>query len=110
MTTGPTLAEAKPTSGTLYSYVQASEELVMDSQFDVVSWFSMEAGDAMAETEMAAIIAGDSVNKPSALLKVAPEAAADGTHGWRFPLPRRRLSFGPRRWPVREAGGHDLSP
>ena len=75
----PTLSNAKPTFGTLYSYVEASEELVMDSEFDIGNWFSMEAGDAMGEAEMAAIVDGDGTNKPSGLLRVAPEAGADGT-------------------------------
>lgn len=75
----PTLTNASPTFGTLYSYVEASEELVMDSQFDIGNWFSMEAGDAMGEAEMAAIVDGNGTNKPSGLLRVAPEAGADGT-------------------------------
>jgi HK97 family phage major capsid protein len=78
-TAEPTLSAPKPTFGTLYSYVEASEELVMDSQFDVASWFSMEAGDAMGEAEAVAIVSGDGANKPSGLLRVAPAAGADGT-------------------------------
>lgn len=77
-TTEPTLISPKPTFGTLYALVEATEELTMDSAFDVASWFSMEAGDKMAEAEMAAIVSGDGVNKPTGLLHVAPEAGADG--------------------------------
>lgn len=78
-TTEPTLIAPKPTFGTLYALVEATEELVMDSAFDVASWFSMEAGDKMAEAEMAAIVSGDGVNKPTGLLNVAPESGADGS-------------------------------
>lgn len=78
-TAEPTLVAPKPTFGTLYSYVEASEELVMDSAFDIAAWFTDEAGDAMGAAEMTAIISGDGNNKPSGLLKVAPEAVADGS-------------------------------
>ncbi|MFN4160114.1 MAG: phage major capsid protein [Gemmobacter sp.] len=78
-TAEPTISNAKPTFGMLYSYVEASEELVMDSEFDIANWFGMEAGDAMGEAEMAAIISGNGTDKPSGLLRVAPEAAVDGS-------------------------------
>lgn len=74
-----TLANAKPTFGTLYSYVEASEELVMDSAFDIGTWFAEEAGDKMGEVEMTSIISGDGTDKPSGLLRVAPTTGADGS-------------------------------
>lgn len=74
-----TLMALKPTFGTLYSFVQASEELVADSQFDIGAWFAMEAGNAMGEAEMAAIVSGNGTDKPSGLLRYAPETAADGS-------------------------------
>jgi HK97 family phage major capsid protein len=74
-----TLANAKPTFGTLYSYVRASEELVMDSSFDIANWFSEEAGDAMGAAEMTAIITGNGTNKPTGLLNSAPTTGADGS-------------------------------
>lgn len=78
-TTEATLVNAKPTFGTLYSYVEASEELVMDSAFDVGMWFAEEAGDAMGEVEMTAIISGNGTDKPTGLLNSAPTTGADGT-------------------------------
>lgn len=51
----------------------------MDSAFDIGGWFASEAGNKMGEAEMAAIIAGDGVDKLSGLLRVAPTAGADGT-------------------------------
>ncbi len=74
-----TLSSAKPTFGTLYSYVEATEELVMDSAFDIGQWFAMEAGNAMGEAEMASIISGSGVDRPSGLLLTAPTTGADGT-------------------------------
>lgn len=74
-----TLANAKPTFGSLYSYVEATEELVMDSFFDIGSWFAFEAGNAMGEAEMASIISGSGVDRPSGLLLTPPTNGADGT-------------------------------
>ena len=75
----PTLIAPKPTFGTNYALVSASEELVMDSVFDLASWFTTEAGAALGEAEAAAIISGNGTNKPTGILHVAPEAAADGS-------------------------------
>lgn len=74
-----TLANSKPTFGTLYSYVNATEELVMDATFDIGNWFSLEAGDAMGAAEMTAIITGNGTNKPTGLLNSAPTTGADGS-------------------------------
>lgn len=73
-----TLTNVKPTFGTLYSLVGASEELMMDSVFDVASWFIGEAGDRMAEAEATAIVSGNGSDKPTGLLNVAPQSGADG--------------------------------
>jgi HK97 family phage major capsid protein len=78
-TTEATIANAKPTFGTLYSYVTASEELVMDSAFDIAEWFTAEAGDAMGAVEMTAIVSGNGTDKPTGLLNAAPTTGADGT-------------------------------
>lgn len=78
-TTEATLSNAKPTFGTLYSYVEASEELIMDSAFDIGGWFATEAGDAMGTAEMTAIITGNGVDKPTGLLNAVPTTGADGT-------------------------------
>jgi len=78
-TTEATLANAKPTFGTLYAFVEASEELVMDSAFDIGGWFATEAGDAMGTAEMTAIITGNGTDKPTGLQNTAPTTGADGT-------------------------------
>lgn len=74
-----TLSNAKPTFGTLYSYVEATEELVMDAVFDIGTWFAGEAGGKMGEAEMAAIITGNGTDRPTGLLNAAPTTGADGT-------------------------------
>lgn len=74
-----TLLSAKPTFGTLYALVEASEELVMDSAFDIAAWFTAEAADKMAEAEATAIVSGNGTNKPTGLLHVAPQSGADGS-------------------------------
>jgi HK97 family phage major capsid protein len=78
-TTEPTLIAPKPTFGTLYALVEASEELVMDSAFDIASWFAMEAGDAMAVAEATAMVTGDGSNKPTGLINTDPVSTADGS-------------------------------
>jgi HK97 family phage major capsid protein len=78
-TTEPTLIAPKPTFGTVYALLEATEELVMDSAFDVASWFAMEAADKMSEAEAEAIVSGDGTNKPTGLLDTAPVETADGS-------------------------------
>lgn len=77
-TTEATLTNVKPTFGTLYALVTASEELVMDSAFNIADWFIGEAGDRMAEAEATAIVTGNGTDKPTGLLNVAPQNGADG--------------------------------
>ena len=78
-TAEPTLAEKAPTFGTAYANVIVTEELAMDAVVDVVDWFSFEAGRAMGEAEMTAIVSGNGTNRPTGLLNTAPESAADGS-------------------------------
>ena len=78
-TTEPTLAGKIPTFGVCYSYVKLTEEMAQDAILDVGDWFTREAGAALGEAEMIAIISGDGSSKPSGLLNVAPEAGADGS-------------------------------
>jgi len=53
--------------------------MAQDAILDVGDWFTREAGAALGEAEMIAIISGDGSSKPSGLLNVAPEAGADGS-------------------------------
>ncbi|WP_137700022.1 phage major capsid protein [Marimonas lutisalis] len=78
-TTEPTLASKTPTFGTSYAYVSASEELVADGLIDIAQWFTEEAGRALGDAEMTAIISGNGTDKPTGLLNTAPESGADGS-------------------------------
>jgi HK97 family phage major capsid protein len=78
-TTEPTLSGPKPTFGTLYALVEATEELVTDAAFDVAGWFTAEAGAALGEAEAIAMVAGNGSAKPTGILNTAPEAGADGS-------------------------------
>jgi len=76
-TAEPTLRGSKPTFGTIYSYVEATEELVADAAFDVAGWFTEAVGDEIARAEAVAFVDADGTNKPTGLLDTAPESAAD---------------------------------
>ncbi|MCV2871587.1 phage major capsid protein [Defluviimonas sp. WL0050] len=78
-TTEPTLASKVPTFGSAYALVSMTEELAQDSAIDIAQWFADEAGRAMGEAEMAAIISGNGTDKPTGLFNVAPESGADGS-------------------------------
>lgn len=78
-TTEPTLTGPKPTFGTLYALVEATEELVTDAAFNVAEWFTMEAGAALGEAEAIAMVSGNGSAKPTGILNTAPEAGADGS-------------------------------
>lgn len=75
----PNLVSKAPTFGTSYAYIMASEELMADAAIDIGQWFQEEAGRALGEAEMTAIVSGNGTNKPSGLLKVSPESGADGS-------------------------------
>lgn len=78
-TTEPTLAGPKPTFGTVFALVEATEELVSDSAFNVQEWFTMEAGAALGEAESIAMISGNGSAKPTGILNTGPESGADGS-------------------------------
>ncbi|WP_068111277.1 phage major capsid protein [Tropicimonas marinistellae] len=78
-TTEPTLASKVPTFGTCYSYVSLTEELASDAMLDIGDWFAEEAGKALGEAELTAIVSGDGDDKPTGLLDTAPESGADGS-------------------------------
>lgn len=76
-TSEPTLIERKPTVGTVYSYIAASEELISDSAFSVSEWFVEAVADELTKAEGAAFLSGNGTNRPSGILNTAPESAGD---------------------------------
>jgi len=68
---GPTF-DRKTISAHKLTYLNsASEELVHDSAFDVLSLVAEDFADVMGETEEAAFLTGDGVNKPTGLITQA---------------------------------------
>ncbi|MBF9029874.1 phage major capsid protein [Rhodobacterales bacterium HKCCE3408] len=75
----PTFIERKPTFGTVYSYVTATEELLGDSAFDVQGWLTRSVGDELALAIGTSLIAGNGSNKPTGILNTAPVADLDAS-------------------------------
>lgn len=79
-TTEPTLDNRAPTYGTVYAYVEATEELLLDSAVDVGQWFMDAAVQQIAQAEGAAFVSGDGSNKPTGFLAgPTPVTTGDAT-------------------------------
>lgn len=76
-TTTPKLAEVRPSFGTLYAYVSASEEAVNDLQFDVAGWLVESIVEEFARAEGAAVIAGTGTDQPRGFLTTTPVSTGD---------------------------------
>lgn len=79
----PNLAEVAPTMGTASAKPQASEESLDDLFFDVESWLTMSAAEAIAQGEGAAFVSGDGTNKPTGFLAgPTPVTTADASRAF----------------------------
>ena len=78
-TNTPQLAEVKPTFGTLYAYVSASEESLNDLFFDVAGWLVENISEEFAQAEGLAIVGGNGTNRPTGFLSADKVLTADGT-------------------------------
>lgn len=67
-TTEPTVDLRAPTYGTVLGYVEATEELLLDSAIDIRSWFTNACAQQIAQAEGASFIAGNGTNKPTGFL------------------------------------------
>jgi HK97 family phage major capsid protein len=77
-TNTPDLAEVAPTFGMASAKPQASEESLDDLFFDVESWLTMSAAEAIAQGEGAAFVSGNGTNKPTGFLAgPAPVTTSD---------------------------------
>lgn len=82
-TNTPDLAEVAPTFGMASAKPQASEESLDDLFFDVESWLTMSAADAIAQGEGAAFVSGNGTKKPTGFLAgPAPVATADSARAF----------------------------
>lgn len=79
-TTEPTVDLRAPTYGTVFGYVEATEELLLDSAIDIRSWFTNAVSQQIAQAEGESFVSGNGTNKPTGFLAgPTPVATADGT-------------------------------
>ena len=64
----------------LYAAPAATQALLDDSSVDIASWLADEISIAFAETEGAAFVTGDGVNKPRGLLSY--DTIANASYAW----------------------------
>jgi HK97 family phage major capsid protein len=82
-TNTPDLAEVAPTFGLGSARPRASEESLDDLFFDVESWLTMSAAEAIAAGEGLAFVAGNGTNRPTGFLAgPAPVVTADATRAF----------------------------
>ena len=82
-TNTPDLAEVAPTFGMASAKPQASEESLDDLFFDVESWLTMSAAEAIAQGEGVAFISGNGTKKPTGFLAgPAPVTTADSARAF----------------------------
>jgi len=82
-TNTPDLAEVAPTFGMASAKPQASEESLDDLFFDVESWLTMSAAEAIAQGEGVAFISGNGTKKPTGFLAgPAPVTTADSSRAF----------------------------
>jgi HK97 family phage major capsid protein len=82
-TNTPDLAEVAPTFGMASAKPQASEESLDDLFFDVESWLTMSAAEAIAQGEGAAFVSGNGTKKPTGFLAgPTPVTTADSSRAF----------------------------
>lgn len=82
-TNTPDLAEVAPTFGMASARPQASEESLDDLFFDVESWLTSSAAEAIAAGEGLAFVSGNGTNRPTGILSgPAPVVTADSSRAF----------------------------
>lgn len=81
-TDSPQMDKVEPTTGTLYAYPKATEEILNDSQFDIAAWLLQNIVDEMALQENTAFTSGNGTKKPTGFLNGTPVATADSTRAF----------------------------
>lgn len=82
-TNTPDLAEVAPTFGMASAKPQATEESLDDLFFDVESWLTMSAAEAIAQGEGAAFVSGNGTKKPTGFLAgPTPVTAVDSSRAF----------------------------
>jgi HK97 family phage major capsid protein len=81
-TNTPDLAEVAPTFGMASARPRASEESLDDLFFDVESWLTMSAAEAIAQGEGTAFISGNGTARPTGFLTGTPVTTGDGARAF----------------------------
>jgi HK97 family phage major capsid protein len=82
-TNTPDLAEVAPTFGMASARPQASEESLDDLFFDVESWLTMSAAEAIAQGEGTAFVSGNGTKRPTGFLAgPTPVVTADSSRAF----------------------------
>lgn len=79
-TAEPTIDLRAPSYGTVMGYVEATEELLLDSAVDIRTWFTNAVAQQIAQAEGAAFVSGNGTNKPTGFLAgPTPVTTGDAT-------------------------------
>lgn len=81
-TDSPQMDRVEPTTGTLYAYPKATEEILNDSFFDIAEWLLQNIVDEMALQETIAFTSGNGTKKPTGFLNGTPVSTADASRAF----------------------------
>lgn len=76
----PSIVELDFPAFELYAKPKASQTMLEDGMLDIEAWLAESVSDAFAQSEEAAFVSGDGVNKPKGLL--AYSTVANGSWAW----------------------------
>lgn len=82
-TTNPTVAELTPFMGILHAYPAATQSMLEDGLFDIEKFIIDDCVGTFAQSEEAAFVSGNGVNKPKGFLAAStPVSTADSTRAF----------------------------
>ena len=79
-TATPTLAQLEFAPGKMVAYPVTTQEILDDAGIDLAAWLADEVGVTFGETEGAAFVSGDGVNKPRGILSYT--MVANSSYAW----------------------------
>jgi HK97 family phage major capsid protein len=81
-TSAPQMAKLRIPVHEIYAMPEATQSLIDDSQFDIVSWLSEKVGQKFGASEGAAFVTGTGVGQPRGFLTYPTAATADASRDW----------------------------
>lgn len=81
-TNSPQLADVTPPMGELYANLQATQQMLDDSFFDMEQWIAENITLEFARAEGAAFVNGTGVNQPRGFLNGTPVSTGDATRAF----------------------------